>query len=385
MLVYLSGILKDVWGPLRLLSSHAFLMAVGTLGAGLAVQMLLPKVWHRLPCDHGKAILGQEGMKSAGKPTGAGFAITLILLPVLLAVTPLTPEILGAFAFLYMGMVCGYMDDRSEVPWGQLKKGLLDAVCATGVAVCLYIGLVRGTGNWHAVAMWWPLVKGMTLVPWWAYIPAAALFLWFVMNATNCSDGVDGLAGTLTLITLACLAAMLYLVVGNMRTAHYFLIPVGGTAARMAARWAVAVMTVAGAFAGYLWWNADPSKVLMGDAGSRFLGLLAGTGALATGNPFVILAFMPVVLANGGAGLAKLVILRGFRRIGADIRPSQQLSAEERMRQNVFVRALWAVRCPLHDHCRRNLGWSKAQILMRFTLLQLFLTPLLFILLVKIR
>ena len=59
-----------------------------------------------------------------------------------------------------------------------------------------------------------PLVKGVWTLPWWLYMPGAGFLLWFTMNATNCSDGVDGLAGSLTLISLVCLAALLYLVIG---------------------------------------------------------------------------------------------------------------------------------------------------------------------------
>ena len=56
----------------------------------------------------------------------------------------------------------------------------------------------------------------------WLYVPGAGFALWFTMNATNCSDGVDGLAGTLSTIALAILAAMLYLVVGYSPAAKYF-------------------------------------------------------------------------------------------------------------------------------------------------------------------
>ena len=102
-------------------------------------------------------------------------------------------------------------------------------------------------------------------------------FLLFVtMNATNCSDGVDGLAGSLSVISLVSLAAFLYVVIGNNRMAAYLGVPHN----YLAVRWAILLMTVAGGFSGYLWWNAEPSRVLMGDAGSRFLGLLIGAAVL---------------------------------------------------------------------------------------------------------
>ena len=373
MLYYLSDRLASTWGPFRLFGSHAFLLAFGTVTAALIVVFLLPRLFRFLPHDHGKAILGKDGMKSAGKPTGGGFFVTLLALPVMLLAMPLTWSEFGVLICLYMAMAFGYLDDRSEVPWGQLKKGLLDAGVALGLAIFIWTG--------HGSQIWMPFFKGVWTVPAWAYIPCAGFLLWFVMNATNCSDGVDGLAGTLTLVTLVALAALLYLVIGYAPVARYLLIP----ANPFAARWAILLMTVAGAFAGYLWWNAEPSKVLMGDAGSRFLGLLVGAGVLVTGNPFLVFAFAPVVLVNGGAGLGKLVLLRMLRKLGLDIRPPSILPPEQVESQNPFVKMLHGVRFPLHDHCKRSLKWSNAQVLMRFTLLQAFLIPLIFVLLVKIR
>jgi phospho-N-acetylmuramoyl-pentapeptide-transferase len=373
MLHYFSSFLETVWGPFRLLRSHAWLLAVGTLLAAFAVVFLLPKLWAFLPHDHGKAILGKDGMKSAGKPTSAGLWVTLLVLPIVLLVTPLTWAEGGVLFFLYLAMMCGFLDDRSEVPWGQLKKGVLDCVASLGVAACLY---------WNQGGeVWLPFVKGVWSVPWWLYVPGAGFLLFVVMNATNCSDGVDGLAGSLTLISLVFLAALLYLVVGYAPVARYLLVPMNPAGAR----WAILLMTVAGGFAGYLWWNAEPSKVLMGDAGSRFLGLLLGAGVLVTGNPLLILAFAPVVLVNGGGGMVKILLLRFFRKCGLDVRPPSMLPPEALGRRNVLVRIVQCVRFPLHDHCKKELKWSNAQVLMRFMLLQAFLTPLLFILFVKVR
>jgi phospho-N-acetylmuramoyl-pentapeptide-transferase len=117
-----------------------------------------------------------------------------------------------------------------------------------------------------------------------------------------------------------------------------------------------------GCLGGYLWYNAPPSSVLMGDAGSRPLGLLVGLLVLATGNPFLIFVAAGVVLANGATGLLKVALLR-FLNIG------------------IFRN----VRYPLHDHVRHKYGWSNAQVLVRFTLLQAVVTAILMVLLLKIR
>ena len=359
MLYYLSRALTDFWGPFRLLQSHAVLLACGTAAAALLVLALLPRLWDRLPRDRGKAICSDTGgMKSAGKPTGAGLWVSLLILPVAALVSPMSRWDVLTVGTIYAAMLFGYLDDRAACPWGELRKGALDAVCAVLAAWFVAKG--------HSTIVWIPFVKGMWTVPTWVYVPCAAFVVWFTMNATNCSDGVDGLAGSLTVIALVMLSAILYVVIGYKPVAHYFLLPCNPEAAR----WAIFAMTAAGGFAGYLWFNAEPSRVLMGDAGSRFLGMLVGVGSLVTGNPLLVLAFAPVVLVNGGGGLAKLVLLRVAKKVGMDI-------GEE----SVIRR----VRFPLHDHCKKNLGWSNAQVLMRFTLLQIAVMAVLFVVLVKVR
>ena len=363
MLYYLSRYLTAYFGPFRLLQSHALLLAGGTFTAALLAWIFLPRFWERLPRDRGKAICKDlGGMKSAGKPTGAGFYVTLLLLPVLLLFAPLKFWDAMVVVMLYAAMLFGYLDDKAIVPWGELKKGLLDAVVSIAIACFIFLGHAEG----GKMICWLPFWKEIVYIPFWIYVPCVAFILWFTMNATNCSDGVDGLAGTLTVITLAMLAVILYIVVGYRPVAHYFLIPVYAEAAR----WAIVVMIVAGGFGGYLWFNAEPSKILMGDAGSRFLGILVATASVMSGNPLLVLALSPIVLVNGGGGLGKLVLLRVAKKLGFDI-------GED----NVIRK----IRFPLHDHCKKNLGWSNAQVLMRFVLLQLIVMPILLILLVKIR
>ncbi len=373
MLYQLAGCLEQFWGPFRLLRSHALLLASGTMLAAFATVFLLPLLRSRCPRDHGKAILGKDGMKSAGKATGIGLWVTLLTLPVVLLVTPLNLPTLGMIACLYAAMAFGYLDDRAAVPWGQLKKGVLDIAVCLGVAYCV----------WYALGglVWLPFFKGVWVAPWWIYIPCAGFLLFVVMNAVNCSDGVDGLAGSLTVMSLAALAALLYIVIGYQPVAEYLLVP----HSRLAVRWAILLMTVVGGFSGYLWWNAEPSIMLMGDAGSRFLGLLLGAGVLVTGNPFLVFAFAPVVLVNGGGGLVKLVLLRLFRKCGMEVRPPSMLSPELEERKNPLVKLVQKVRFPLHDHCKKELKWTNAQVLLRFVLLQAFLMPFVLVLLVKLR
>ncbi len=367
MLYFLSKLLTPHWGPFRLLASHAMLLAAGTFCSALLCVIFLPRLWNRLPRDRGKAICKDlGGLGSAGKPTGAGFYITLIALPVIILFAPLAFWDLMTVLSLYVAMLFGYLDDKAIVPWGELKKGMLDLVVSLAAAVFIYLGHHENGGMLVWVPFFTGPINGAYIVSGWLYVPVAAFLLWFTMNVTNCSDGVDGLAGSLTVIALAMLAVILYVVVGYRPVAHYFLIPVYAEAAR----WAIVVMIVAGSFGAYLWWNAEPSKILMGDAGSRFLGMLVAAASLMTGNPFIVLALSPIVIVNGGGGLGKLVLLRLAKKIGFEIGEDA---------------AIRRIRFPLHDHCKKNLHWTNAQVLMRFILLQLAVMPILLVLLIKIR
>lgn len=365
---------------LRLFSSYVVLLSLGGFLSATLTWILLPRTWHRLPQDHGKALV-QGGMASKGKPTGSGLVVALCILPALVLVNPF-PGVGGGLAWVrswlviaafYAIMLFGYLDDRAAVPWGQLRKGLLDLLCC---AVCAGAMFYEGMNE-----MWLPLTKRVFDVPAAIYLPVATAILFFSVNSINCSDGVDGLAGSLGIMSLFSLSVLLYLVLGYRPVADYLLLPhyYGG------ARWALISTTIASAFAGYLWFNASPSQVLMGDAGSRMLGLAIGVAVLATGNPFLMFVFAPMALLDGGTGLVKVSLLRLFKRLGFDTAPPDSISPERRKDQALLVRLFHSVRFPLHDHCRRNKGWSNEQVLVRFVLVQAVLIPVLFAIFTKVR
>ena len=120
--------------------------------------------------------------------------------------------------------------------------------------------------------------------------------------------------------------------------------------------------TLSGVLMGYLWYNAYPSSVLMGDAGSRALGFAIGVGVLVCGNPLMILATSSIMLLNGGMGLFKIALLRFFK-----------------------IRIFSCIRFPLHDHMRKNRGWSPTQVLLKFLIMQMLITVALVGLFFKVR
>ena len=275
-MLYHLQFLAKAWGPFRLFSSHTFLASFGAALAALLAVLLLPRLWNMLPRDRGKALV-KDGAASAGKPTGAGMVLLLLVLPVLVLVLPLgdragDPDLRqwGVVVCLFAAMATGYFDDRADRPWSRTKKGLLDLAVSVAAALCL--------SGFSDVQVWLPLDTVLRAapvdpaagysplsVPWWFHALYAVPILWITMNATNCTDGVDGLAGSLSLVALFSLAAFLYGVIGHEEAARYLLVPHDPSGAR----WAILCCVVGGGVAGYLWHNAAPSRVLMGDEAKK--------------------------------------------------------------------------------------------------------------------
>lgn len=380
--------LESVWGPFRLLESRLVLILLGALGCALTTWILLPRLWDHLPHDRGKAFV-KDAQLAKGKPTGAGFLTTIILLVWAFLVMPFSWEYLLIGLCMFAMMLEGYLDDRSAADWGRVKKGLLDFAIALLAAWTI--------AHWQGTAIWLPFFKGALpggaiALPTWLFVLGGAALLWVMINVVNCSDGVDGVAGSLCLYGLFAMAVLLYACLGHETIAKYLLLP----HIQNGASWATLLFAACGGIAAYLWYNASPSMVMMGDAGSRLYGLLLGLAVLVSGNPFLFLVAAPILFVNGGAGLAKILLLKFFRKLGWDTRmplarvvnpvhPENFASAEDAARQHAPVRFLHRFRFPVHDHCRKNLGWSDTQVLVRFMILQTLLMPLFAILIMKLR
>jgi phospho-N-acetylmuramoyl-pentapeptide-transferase len=311
--------------------------------------VLLPRLWHLLPRDQGRAH-AIDADKSVGKPMGAGVLFVPIFVFVALLVVPMQWPYLLVIASMLVAMVIGLLDDRKRGGWSEYALGSCDLVLsvAGAIAVC----------HFAPFDVWLPFLKAPLHIDTWWFIAGGSALIWFTINSTNATDGVDGLSGSLAALALVFLGAILYGIVGHKEISAYLLVPHydNGPA------WSLLAFAMIGCVASYLWYNCNPSLVLMGDAGSRPIGLLLGVLVLASGNPFLVLIVLTVVLVNGGTGLLKVALLRFFR-----------------------IPIFRNVRYPLHDHMRKNLGWSGTQVLVRFMLLQAIGTPLLLVLLLKLR
>ena len=271
-----------------------------------------------LPRDAGRAF-AINGTKSVGKPRGAGiiFILTFILSSVLFI--PVNAETIIYLILVLAAMLSGYFDDSAKTPWGELKKGLIDlAIAITSAITFLHynpntieLSFFRMTVTIH------PILYGILIV----------ILIWASINVTNCSDGVDGLCGTLSAITLSTC----YILYKIYDVEPYF-------------RHIVLIMIVS--ILGYLWFNASPSKLLMGDAGSRAIGLFIAFAFLKLYHPLLYVPIALMLIIDGGLGLFKVSCMRFLH-----------------------IKPLKNIRTPIH--VRKNKGWSDPQVVFRFAIIQI--------------
>lgn len=272
-----------------------------------------------LPKDQGRAF-AVNGALSEGKPRGAGIIFVTSFTLCTALFYPLDIENIIYLVLVYAAMLSGYFDDAAETPWGNLKKGLIDLVISLGIAFTYYFY------NGSQVKLY--ITDSTFTIPAPLFIILAGVLVWMAINVTNCTDGVDGLCGSLVMTVLLPLAFMV-----TKSGAADMLLPM--------------IMFVT--LAAYLWFNCSPSQMLMGDAGSRALGVFLAVMFLKTAAPFAFIPMAIVIILDGGLGLLKL----SFRRF---------------LKIKNFMEG---IRTPLHDHARKNKGWSDTQVVIRFTILQI--------------
>lgn len=296
---------------------------IGVLFAFAITCVAIAKLNQYLPKDMGRKF-AHDGSLSAGKPRGAGiiFVFTFVLSAVLFAQMNL--EIAIYLCLIVVEMFTGYFDDAAEKPWGEYLKGFLDFVVAIVVAVVYlhYNGSVVTFAIFGTSITLHPIIFAILTV----------VLVWASINVTNCSDGVDGLSGTLTIISI-----MTIFVINNVLG--------------MTDGFSYCILLFTVCLLGYLWYNATPSKLLMGDAGSRAMGIFIAIAVLKTGSPFLYLLVAAVLIVDGGLGLIKLFLLRFLK-----------------------IHILKNTTTPLHDHARKKMDWSNAQVVFRFAIIQIVIS-----------
>lgn len=306
---------------LSALINYEFSNIIGILFTFLLTFFLMDVLRDKLPHDQGRAF-AVEGALSKGKARGAGIIFILVFaLADLLFISFNLERFIYLIAILF-SMFTGYFDDASEKPWNEYIKGTLDLV----LSIVIAINYLYFNGNSFTIGI---LGNRTVTLPAWLFGILIVALVWVAINVTNCTDGVDGLCGVLSIITIGSF----YLLagrIGNINDYSY-----------------TEVFAIV-AIAAYLWYNANPSSMLMGDAGSRALGVIIAIAALKSGSPLLYIPFSIVMILDGGLGLIKVALLRFLK-----------------------IKILVNVRCPLHDHARKNANWSNTQVDYRFAIIQL--------------
>ena len=158
-----------------------------------------------------------------------------------LAFLPFKVEYVIYTILLIASMLSGYFDDAAETAWNEYKKGIID------FAIAIVAGVTYLNFNGCGVNF---LQWSFTL-PYAVYLLLIVILIWTSINVVNCTDGVDGLSASVAVVTIGT-----YLLAYKTELAEY------GTAG----------VVFMGALLAYLWSNAKPSSLLMGDAGSRAMG-----------------------------------------------------------------------------------------------------------------
>ena len=295
----------------------------GILFAFVATVVATAKLSSYLPKDAGREF-AHDGKLSAGKPRGAGIIFVLAFVAAALLFVPLNAEVIIYLILLVISMMTGFLDDASKSPWGEYKKGFLDLCVAALVALTF----LKYNANVVELAFF---DMKFTLHPV-LYAFCIIVLVWASVNVTNCSDGVDGLSGTLTIITI-----MTIYVIDRIK--------------ERPENFSLMILLLAVCILGYLWYNATPSKLMMGDAGSRAMGLFISIAILKTGCPLLYIPVAIVLILDGGLGLLKVFLLRFCK-----------------------IHILKNVRTPLHDHVRKVWDWSNTQTVFRFAIIQVIVS-----------
>ncbi len=266
---------------------------------------------------------------------------------------------LAVTVMLWMGAI-GFLDDYLKLRQqraGLKNLGLVERYKLAGQVTC---GIGLGLWLWLAplstlpgASTTLPFVKYILIVPAsgavaWLYVVWVTFILTGFSNAVNLTDGLDGLAAGLMAIAVLTLGLFAY-VAGRVDTSAYLQI----FYLRGAGELTVFCGAVVGACIGFLWYNAHPAQVFMGDTGALALGGALGGIAILLKSEFLLLIVGAVFVAETASVILQRTVFK-YRR--------KRYGLEYAQKHRVFRRA------PLHHHFEL-LGWPETQVVIRFWIL----------------
>ena len=337
--------LASTWGGfnvLRYITVRAMLAAL----IALAISLILgPGFIRRMRSGQFGQPVSQYAPDShavkKGTPTMGG----LLIVSALLIASVMMADITNVYVLTTLGVTLGYatigfMDDWQKVTQGRnagisaREKLLWQLLIAAGAMAVL---CMRADFDTHLAV---PFFKDLRPDLGWFYVPFGALVVVGASNAVNLTDGLDGLAIGPVMTTATALAILSYCA-GHARIAEYLYI----TAVPGAGELSIVCAATAMAGLGFLWFNAHPAQMFMGDVGSLPLGAVLGMVAVASKNELVLL------LAGGVFVVEALSVII-------------QLGSIKLRGKRVFLMA------PVHHHFEKA-GWPETQVVVRCWIISL--------------
>ncbi len=289
-------------------------------------------------------------VEKAGTPTMGG----VMILAGLIVGTLLWSDLSNVYVWVVLLVtasygVLGFMDDYAKVKKqtvegvsGKLRLVLEVAVAVAAVWIMIAYGARTPESPSLATSVAFPIFKTFLIDIGWFYLAFGAFIICGAANAVNFTDGLDGLAIVPVMIAAAAFGLIAYLV-GNYVFSQYlqlhFVPGVGEVAVFCGA--------VIGAGLGFLWYNAPPAKIFMGDTGSLALGGAVGAVAVATKHEIVLGVIGGLFVLET---LSVMIQVISFKLTG----------------KRVFRMA------PIHHHFEK-LGWSEATVVIRFWIIAVVL------------
>jgi phospho-N-acetylmuramoyl-pentapeptide-transferase len=363
----LQPLLRDVriLGPLNYITFRA----AGAFITALLLALLVgPYIVRRL-----RSLAVNQVVREGTPDTHAGKGSTPTMGGLIILAATLIPALLwarfdgrgGPYVWLamlvmaWMGAI-GFLDDYLKLKQkraGLKNVGLIEKYKLAGQ---ISIGLFLGIYLWNyplstlpGASTTLPFFKYILVVPAslgiaWIYVPFVTFVLTGVSNSVNLTDGLDGLAAGLCAIAAVTFALFAY-VMGRIDTSAYLYI----FYLRGAGELTVFCSAIFGACLGFLWYNAHPAQVFMGDTGSLALGGALGAIAILLKSEFLILIIGGVFVAETMSVIIQRVVFKARKR---------RHGLEYAQKNRVFLRA------PLHHHYEVK-GWPETQVVTRFWIL----------------
>ncbi len=330
--------------PFNIFQYITFRAAYAAVTALLISFLFGPKVIEKLRTLKAGQEIRRDGpqthLAKSGTPTMGG---VLMIISIVISVL-LWQDLSSAFTWISVVAVLGFggigfLDDYLKII-RKNSQGLRAGVKFIGqiVVSLVILALLYGQGSEYTTLLYIPFFKAPVLDLSLLYVPFAVILLVGFSNAVNLTDGLDGLATGLVLMVGLAFAFLSYLT-GRMDYASYLQIPYLPGSGELA----VLCFAVVGACVGFLWFNAHPAEVMMGDTGSLALGGLIGVIALLIKKEILLLIVGGVFVLEAASVIIQVVSYKTRKK-------------------RVFLMA------PLHHHFELK-GWAETKVVIRFWIL----------------